>query len=344
MKSYDQIEHEKFFGPGKFAVLRQTKLQRALFSLRVSLFVLGRLWNRGKNKIENVDYLWQACFEPQIRNVFKSKVHDICIVEYVHFSKIFEFVPNSTFKVLDTHDSFANEFSFAAETKGFLRADKVVAIQDEEADSFKMQLGSKAGKVRVISHFVNITECIDLSSTRGATFLGSRFEANLISVRYFIEEVLPKVRRIVPDFKLYIAGDVGLEIEGQASVVKLGRVPRLADAFLQAPILVNPTRAGTGAKIKLLEAIGLGIPCVSTRSGVRGIGADFLKGCRIVADDDTEAFAQEVAQLVSNQAVRIALGTQARQAAVRWNDMQREQLHVLLAEANRWCLSNTRNE
>jgi hypothetical protein len=65
-----------------------------------------------------------------------------------------------------------------------------------------------------------------------------------------------------------------------------------------------------------------------------------LTGVRIVADDDAEAFAQEVVQLVSNQHFELPLGKQAHQAAVRWNDVQREQLHALLAEANKWCLSN----
>jgi glycosyltransferase involved in cell wall biosynthesis len=335
MNSYDQIAHETFFGPGKFTVLRRSKVQEILFLLKnVFHIVLGRLWPRKTDKIENVDYLWQACFEPEITSVFKSRQYDICLVEYVHFSKLFEFVPRNIFKVLDTHDSFANEFSPAAETKGFLRADKVIAIQDAEADSFKTQLGSNADRVCVISHFVNVTESIDLSSSRGAAFLGSRFEANIISVRYFIEEVLPKILRTAPDFKLYVAGDVGLEIESHPSVIKLGRVARVADAFSQGPILVNPIRAGTGAKIKLLEAMGLGIPSVSTRNGVRGIGAEFLEGVRIVEDHDAEGFAREVVQLVNDRSLRNALGKQAHEAALRWNEVQREHIQALLAEAD----------
>lgn len=336
MKDYSREEHEKFFGPDMFHVLRRTSFETLLFYLKVIFYSGERLTRLGKRKkVTNVDYLWQSCLEPQIRGIFRSSnAYDICVVEYVHFSKIFELVPQSTFKILDTHDSFSEEFTAEAEATGLARADRVLAIQNQEASDFQKILGPDADKVCVISHFINETDPIDVSHTLGATFLGSKFAANLVSLRYFIKEVLPLIQAAVPDFKLYVAGDITSAIEDHPCVVKLGRVQQVADAYVRAPILVSPVRAGTGVKIKLLEAMGLGIPCVSTQSGVRGLDEALLTGIQIVADGDASAFARQVVQLVRDKTARIALGQQAQRTALRWSDKQRAQLQVLLSEAH----------
>ena len=114
--------------------------------------------------------------------------------------------------------------------------------------------------------------------------------------------------------------------------MKLGRVEHVADAYLRGPILINPITAGTGLKIKLLEAMSLGIPAVSTAMGVRGIDEIFLSGALVIPDGDAQAFADALVRLMSDTALRMELGAKATGSAELWNSSQRNALRSTLSE------------
>lgn len=337
MRDCDIAAHEAYFGAGRMHVLDRSAVHGAAFFLTALYWILvGKLTKSlklGDVKHDDVDYLFPGGIDAQVRCIAAADRFDIAIVTYVHFTKIFESFGAETYRVLDTHDSFAGEFTPGAETRGFLRADAVLAIQDDEAAIFRRQLGADAGKVRVLSHFVEPKDRLSLDSTRGATFIGSSFAANRISINYFLESVLPLILSRVAEFKIFIAGTICNDIEDRPGVVKLGRVENVKDAFAQAPILINPIRSGTGVKIKLLEAMAMGLPTVSTESGVRGLEERFLSGVVRVADDDAAAFASAVIRLYDNRGDRSRLGEAAFAAARGWTSRQDGQLQEVLDAA-----------
>jgi glycosyltransferase involved in cell wall biosynthesis len=82
----------------------------------------------------------------------------------------------------------------------------------------------------------------------------------------------------------------------RASVVLEGYVEDLDSALSTATALVNPLRFGSGVKIKVIEALGRGVPIVSTPVGADGIAAGLGEG--LLIGDSTEEFVRWMVQLV----------------------------------------------
>src|SRR5262249_45098594 len=159
-------------------------------------------------RLNSVDEIYYRPFSRQIQMIHQTIGFDLAIVSYVYFSKAFEAFGETTYKVLDTHDSFSEELPSPQEVKGFLRADCVLAAQEEEAAFMRKQLGREAGRVRVLSHILDTSTRISVDRTAGATFLGSSFDANIVSLRCFVVQVLPIILEMMPSFRLFIAGTI----------------------------------------------------------------------------------------------------------------------------------------
>jgi len=84
---------------------------------------------------------------------------------------------------------------------------------------------------------------------------------------------------------LLLAGKVGQTIgEVPAGVKRLGIVDDLRPLYAQARVVINPAVAGTGLKIKTLEALGHLRPVITWPSGTDGFPAGLVSFCTIVKD------------------------------------------------------------
>lgn len=279
----------------------------------------------------SVDEVYCRAFDTPLRKAFKQNQFDAIITEYVTFSRPLLLCDAHTIKVVDTHDSFHFSLTPEQERRGLARANVVVAIQDEEKAAFEALLPHGPRTV-TISHIVEVKEPVSTASSLRATFVGSSFEANILALKYFVDNILPLVVRRIPDFKLLVAGTICADVPDHPSIRKLGVVANLQEAFEAGPILVNPIRHGTGLNIKLLDAMALGVPTVSTAYGARGIAPNFLRGVQIVRDDDVHAFAEAVTILTTDADRRARLG-QASLAAIReWNGLQIAELRKIFGD------------
>ncbi len=267
---------------------------------------------------------------------------DAVIVEYVFHSWAFACFPASSLRLLDAHDAFADRHrSYLArglsdywislrpedENAGFRRADLVVAIQPQEAQSFRRQLTGDGGnpnpEVIVVSHLMPQGDApVESHVGNAAIFLGSDNSANRHAVDSFIRNVLPRVVREIPDFDLKLAGSICTWAPESPNVTKLGWVRDLEAAFAQAPLSVNPLLVGTGINIKLLEAMAAGVPTVSTATGVRGLPESYRNGVLAVPDHDHAAFAAAIVRCAKDAGLRREMGSAGFEDARRWNAEQ----------------------
>jgi hypothetical protein len=87
-------------------------------------------------------------------------------------------------------------------------------------------------------------------------------------------------------------------VDGGADGVELlGPVDRLEAAYAEARAVINPAVAGTGLKIKTLEALSHLRPIVVWPSGVDGLGPAAKRLCHVA--EDWYAFARHVVRLLS---------------------------------------------
>jgi glycosyltransferase involved in cell wall biosynthesis len=136
-------------------------------------------------------------------------------------------------------------------------------------------------------------------------FVGGPMGINVHGVTWFIERVLPAVRRQVPEAELWLAGGIGERVPAGPGVRRLGFVDSLDEVYRRAAVVVNPQQFGTGLSIKSIEALRHGRPLVSTESGARGLEDGAGLAFRQAAS--AEDFGEQLAELLRSPAEAEAL-------------------------------------
>jgi glycosyltransferase involved in cell wall biosynthesis len=296
-----------------------------------------------------LDEYYDTQLSPQIAALCAQIAFDAVFVEYVFMSKALDAIAPGVLKILDTHDRFALRHrsflqagqtpqwfstSVAEETAGLRRADFVVAIQEQEAEIFSRQLGAGHTQVVTVGHLLSVQQRIVPATTSSAVFLASDNPINVDGAQYFIDNVLPLVRREKADFRFILAGDVGNKAgAGNGAVVRLGRVDSVADAFRNAALSVNPVRMGTGLNIKMLEALACGVACVSSQTGSRGLERYHQQAFATVPDNDPGVMAQAVLRLLNDRPAAVRLADAGLRLVQEWNAVQLSGLVRVLAAA-----------
>jgi glycosyltransferase involved in cell wall biosynthesis len=134
------------------------------------------------------------------------------------------------------------------------------------------------------------------------------------AVRRLLTRVWPRVLERRPGARLMLAGE-GMEAArfgasaGLPGVRWLGRVPSASDFLRELGVLLYPLTAGGGVKVKVLEALALGIPVVSTRDGAEGL----VEQRGVVVEEDDELLASATVALLDDLPARRGAGAQARE-------------------------------
>lgn len=138
---------------------------------------------------------------------------------------------------------------------------------------------------------------------------------NIDAATFLAKEILPRVRRQVPQSTLTLAGaDPGLEVQSLAEepgVTVTGFVPDLNDALNQAAVFVAPLRFAAGVQNKALEAMAVGRPVVTTSIVNQGLGAQ--PGRDLLIADDAGTIANQIIVLLYDAGLRERIGQAGRE-------------------------------
>jgi len=133
-------------------------------------------------------------------------------------------------------------------------------------------------------------------------------------VVYFVDKILPLIRREIPDAAFWAVGrrpPRRIQALASANVVVTGAVDDIRPYLGKAAVCVVPLRSGSGTRIKIFEAMAMGKAVVSTTMGAEGLPV--RHGENIVLADDPADFASQVVQLLRDPQRRAQLGRAARQ-------------------------------
>jgi len=138
-------------------------------------------------------------------------------------------------------------------------------------------------------------------------FIGSMdWLPNQDAVEYFVAQVLPLIRRSVPDVTFVVVGrNPSASIRALAndrSVRVTGTVDDVRPHVARAQVCVVPLRVGGGTRIKIFEAMAMNRAVVSTTVGAEGLPV--THGENIGLADSPAAFAAEVVRLLQDRAAR----------------------------------------
>lgn len=166
---------------------------------------------------------------------------------------------------------------------------------------------------------------------KGLYFLGWFMNRqNVIGLDHFLDAIWPLLPTPRPDF-IVIGKDLdarhqqrleyeGIHYRGFLSLPELQQTTR-------GRILITPLLSGSGTRLKILEAMAMGKPVVSTRIGAEGLAG--RHGEHLLLADAPVDFAHSIGQLLSDRKLREQLTLNARALAEARYDWKRIADHLM---------------
>jgi len=194
------------------------------------------------------------------------------------------------------------------------RFDQVIAVSAEDRNIMQHDYGVK--NIDDVPTGVD-TEFFrksgnEVEDPHNIVFTGSMdWLPNEDAIRYFTEQVMPLVKRVIPGLTLTVVGRNPypglLELsERDPSIVVTGRVEDVRPFMERAAAYVVPLRIGGGTRLKIFEAMAMEKPIVSTSVGAEGLPVKH--GEELLLADTPESFAESVIRLLSDTGLAKDLG------------------------------------
>jgi glycosyltransferase involved in cell wall biosynthesis len=190
---------------------------------------------------------------------------------------------------------------------GLLREFQACSVVSEQERQLIIQTLPEFRSVDVVPNFINLADYDDVSGVpeqNSLIFTGPfRYYANHDAMIWFISEVYPLIQAKVPDVHLTITGDhANLPLPPASNMTLTGFVDDVRPLIASSWVSLAPLRVGGGSRLKILEAMALGVPVVSTSKGAEGLEVSDSRD--ILVGDTAEAFAGHVIRLLKDKQAR----------------------------------------
>ena len=129
------------------------------------------------------------------------------------------------------------------------------------------------------------------------------YPPNVNAVDYLANEILPLVWKQLPEVKLYIAGaspDPKVKKAASDRIIVSGWLDDIREAYAQSRIFIAPMRIGTGLQNKLLEAMSMRLPAITSPLANASLGAK--PDQEILIGSNAEEMAQHIINLLTDKA------------------------------------------
>ncbi len=196
-------------------------------------------------------------------------------------------------------------------------ADKVLTLTPQGRDEL-LAIAPELD-ISVVPHGVDIEQfCVpqECVKEQAVMFLGNYpHDPNRDAVLYFHQRIWPRVKEEVEGAKFYVVGkdptpDLLALAEKDPTVVVTGTVEDVRPYFERSKVFVCPVRIGGGFRGKILEAMAMGVPIVTTSLGAEGV--EVTDGKEMYIADEPDQFARKVIELLGDEGLCQRMGGEAR--------------------------------
>jgi polysaccharide biosynthesis protein PslH len=156
------------------------------------------------------------------------------------------------------------------------------------------------------------------------------YHANISMVKYLVNEIMPLIWQQRPTIQLFLVGkDPSPEIkklEDNPRITVTGTVSDIRPFLWKSSISVAPLVYGAGIQNKILEAMAVGLPVVTTSKAILSLGAVLNQD--ILIGDTPEEFSATVLRLLDNPEWAFKVGEAGRQFVQDNHDWERISKHL----------------
>lgn len=279
----------------------------------------------------HVAYFYSPALHLQIREIAEKAAPDAVFCQLIRMAPFLKGLELPVF--LDYMDAFSLGMKRRAEQSGLLRQlwqreakrltqyeakifgythfRYIISAQDRDALAI-----ADASLIRIAPNGVD-TAYFQFSATpvpqHDVVFVGNMgYFPNVEAAKFLVQRIMPLVWEQLPQAKVLLAGarphnEVKALADSRVSVS--GFVEDIRTAYADGKLFVAPLFAGSGQQNKMLEAMSLGIPCITTTLVNNAIGA--TPDAEILIADTAEAFAAQIIAVLSSPQQAAAIAQQA---------------------------------
>lgn len=221
-----------------------------------------------------------------------------------------------------------------AELKGFKYCDLIITCSEQDRNEILLNLPD--ANVEVIPNGVDVDYFIPHSAPAPEPtllFTGTMgYEPNRDAVEYFIKNIFPYVTKINPSCKFIIAGANAAEVFknhiGNKQLEIISSPADMRPLYDKAWIVVVPLRSGSGTRLKIMEAMAMEKPVVSTSIGAEGlIVQDKIQ--LLIADDEQE-FAERINLLIKDKNMATCMTKVAKETIIKFYNWETISLKTIM--------------
>jgi polysaccharide biosynthesis protein PslH len=194
----------------------------------------------------------------------------------------------------------------------------VIAVSEDDENRFRdeFELSNVLGHVPTGVDVAFFSELGYKPEPQHIVFLGSMdWMPNIDGILEFVRTTYPMIRTRCANVKLTIVGRnptsaVRALEEFDPSIHVTGTVDDVRPYMSRAAVSIVPLRVGGGTRIKIFEAMAMGIPVVSSTIGAEGLPVE--DGTNIFVADDPDTFAERVVTLLEDSEKARSMGSAAK--------------------------------
>lgn len=273
------------------------------FHAQIAAFLAGRRY-----ELAVIEHSWCAPYQEQAAAVAARTVLDLHNIESLLHARC---ARAGGFPAL-AHRFFAPA-ALAFERRWLPRFDVLLTASEQEARQVRRMAPSST--VLVYPNALPPMPPPPRAEQHVVAFSGNlEYHPNHSAVRFFAREIWPRLRARHPGLTWRLIGKnehaVRRFLSARAGIECTGPVPDAVAELARAKVAVVPLLAGSGTRLKILEAWAAATPVVSTSIGAEGLGA--ADGEHILLADNPPAFARAVDTLLADPSLRRRIGCAGR--------------------------------
>ena len=260
--------------------------------------------NKLKGRIRDFDRT-RFGHKEQFSKILKDNQYDYIIISYAYWAELIrenKYLKNAKL-IIDTHDFLTSQFQnqkrfnlgkyFNKEIELLNLFQKVWVISSDENYVFSQFVSSE---VITIPHALQAKFQLNSAKKYDLVYVASSNEHNVKSVKWFFEEVYPKLNH---NLSICVVGKINDHIPELPNVTKMHFVEDLNRVYSESRVAICPMLSGSGLKIKVVEALSFGLPVVCNPRGIDGLINKTNNGCLVTEDATT--FSKYIEQLLTDK-------------------------------------------
>ena len=328
-----------------------TRLESAYHLAGKTAYGFLKRWNQGAaGRIQTLTIGRSALCPPSMRTMFRKLVDeadpDVLFMHYAFWNGLIDHVSErNRLRIIDTHDlvtvglrlllalerAMPRKLDMHRIPPELIREDFYDSVPDrgpslqvecDVYDQYDVTVAVSDEEAHIIRQHTRHTAVLTMPTTRSVVRLDNTYSglpvfaaaANLFNIQgyyYFCRRVLPDVRASIPRFQMSVTGTVCARLTPTENIRLLGFVDRLDSIYTDAPFFVNPVYGGTGAQVKIVDAMAHGVPVVTLDRAAQG--SPIRHGVNGLVAKDAREFAECIKMLWSDRTLCRRLGAAARE-------------------------------